>query len=300
VRKAIPTGLLYMAYGAFWFSAMSLFVKLAGQRLPSMQIVLVRAVITLLLSYALLRRARLPAFGKGPHGLLLLRGVFGFIALTFFYFSIINLPLAEATVIQYMNPLFVAVLAAVLLGERMGVREVAGVGVSLAGVLIIARPEFLFGEGGGLDPRYVTIALMGAVFSALAYVTVRQLRATHNALVVVFYFPLVAVPLSLPFAIPGWIWPTPAEWALLAAIGVTTQAGQVYITRGLQLEAAGRATAIGYLQIVFAAIWSMLVFRERPDIWSVLGAAMIIGSTLYVSLNAASASPPPARHSTRM
>jgi drug/metabolite transporter (DMT)-like permease len=74
------------------------------------------------------------------------------------------------------------------------------------------------------------------------------------------------------------------EWGVLFATGVSTQIAQVYMTRGLQLEPAGRATAVGYLQVVFAATWGVLLLNERPDIWSAVGAAVIIGGTLLVSL----------------
>ena len=272
-----------MAYGAFWFSVMSLLVKLAGQRLPSIEIVLVRAVVTLALSYALVRRAKLPIWGN-RRSLLVFRGLLGAAALTCFYFSIVHLPLAEATVIQYTNPVFVAIMAGVMLGEKLGRRELIGVAASMAGVLLIARPAFLFGSGAPLDPAHVAIAVAGALFSATAYVTVRKLRDIDHPLVVVFYFPIVTVPLVLPFAIRGWIWPTPVEWLILMAVGIATQIAQVYMTRGLQLEPAGRATAVGYLQIVFAALWGVLLLGERPDRWSVLGAAIIIGGTLLVSL----------------
>jgi drug/metabolite transporter (DMT)-like permease len=272
-----------MAYGAFWFSIMSLLVKVAGQRLPSMEIVLVRAVVTLALSWALVRRAKLPLWGN-RRDLLLFRGLLGCAALTCFYFSIVHLPLAEATVIQYTNPVFVAVLAGVLLGERFGPRELFGVAASMTGVLMIARPSFLFAGRPPVNPTHVAIAVAGALFSATAYVTVRMLRHIDHPLVVVFYFPLVTVPIVIPFAVVGWIWPTPLEWAILVGIGTATQIAQVYMTRGLQLEPAGRATAVGYLQIVFAALWGIILLGEHPDRWSVIGATIIIGGTLLVSL----------------
>ena len=272
-----------MAYSAFWFSAMSLLVKVAGERLPSMEIVLVRAVITLVLSWALVRRAGLHPWGNRK-GMLLLRGLLGAAALTCFYFSIVHLPLAEATVIQYTNPVFAALLAAVLIRERLGAREVMGVVASMVGVAMIARPSFVFADAPPVNTLHVVIAVCGALFSATAYVTVRMLRGADDALVIVFYFPVVTVPLVLPFAIAEWVTPTTVEWLVMLGIGITTQIAQVYMTRGLQLEPTGRATAVGYLQIVFAAVWGALLLGERPDGWSALGAMIIVGGTLLVSL----------------
>lgn len=277
---AISPGIRYMAHGAFWFSLMSLLVKLSGQRLPSMEIVLVRALITLVLSYALVRRARQSFRGRHLR-MLLLRGVLGAVALMCFYFSLVHLPLAEATLIQYMNPIFTAVLAGLFLGERLGWKHGACVAASLAGVLLIARPAALLGgDAPALNPTYVAIALGGAVLSAGAYVTVRRIGTTEHPLVIVFYFPLITVPLVVPFVLSTWVWPTAWEWIALLGVGVTTQIAQVYLTRGLQLEPAGRATAVGYLQIVFAAIWGAAFFGELPDAWSIAGAVVILASTL--------------------
>lgn len=277
----IPTsgaGLRYMAVGAFWFSVMSLLVKTAGERLPSQQIVLARAVVTLVLSWALVRRAGIPLWGTDRKKLVL-RGLLGCAALSFFYFSLVHLPIAEATVIQYMNPVFTAVLAGVLLGERMGRRETACVLLSLCGVVLVMHPAVLFGGDARLNPAYVAIAVAGALCSAGAYTTIRTLTREHP-LVIVFYLPLVTVPVTIPLVGASAKWPTPLEWLVLLGVGISTQIAQVYMTRGLQMERAGRATAVGYLQIVFAAVWGAAFFGEYPDAWTLLGALLIVGSTL--------------------
>jgi drug/metabolite transporter (DMT)-like permease len=275
-------GLRLMAVGAFWFSVMSLLVKLAGQRIPSQELVLVRALITLVLSYVALRRARLPVRGLHPR-LLVLRGALGCAGLTCFYYSLVHLPLGEATLIQYTNPVFAAVIAAVVLRERVGAREMACLAASLAGVVLVVRPAGLLGGGAALPLGSASIALLGALCSAAAYVTVRRMGTAEDSRRVVLYLPLVTVPVTLPFALPGWVWPTPAEWLLLGGVGVSTQIAQVYMTRGLQRESAARATAVGYLQIVFAAAWGFLAFGETPGVWAAAGAAVIVASTLALA-----------------
>lgn len=278
------SGARHMALGAFWFSIMAVLVKTAGQNLPSQQIVLVRGVITLVLSTALVMRAGISPWGaRERRGLLVLRGSFGFAALSFFYTSLVHLPLAEANLIQYTNPVFTAILAAWLLGERMGRREVLCVAASLAGVVLVVRPVSLLSGGPTVvSPHAATIALAGALCSALAYVTIRRIKG-ENPLVIVFYFPLVTVPATLPFALPQWVWPTPMEWLILAGIGIATQIAQVNMTRGLQMETAGRATAVAYLQVVFAAVWGVAFFGERPDAWIIAGATLVLASTVVLA-----------------
>ncbi|HEU4629473.1 MAG TPA: DMT family transporter [Gemmatimonadaceae bacterium] len=282
-RSSLPApGLRYMAYGAFWFSVMSLLVKIAGAHLPTVEVVLVRSVVTLVLSAAMLRHAGVAPWGR-RHGRLVLRGVLGFCALLCFYYALTHLPIADATVLQYMNPVFTALLAAGLLGERLALGEVAATAVSLAGVVLVARPSVLFGGAVALPLHAVAIALLGALCSASAYVTVRSMGRAEHPLVVVFYFPLVSVPLGLPLVLPVWVWPTAREWAVLAGVGIATQIAQVYLTKGLQLEPAGRATAVGYLQVVFAAVWGLLFFGERPGLWTVGGTLLVAAGTLALT-----------------
>ncbi len=270
-----------MALAAFFFSLMSLLVRVAGERLPSQQIVLARAFVSLVLSWMMLRRAGIEPWGNNRK-LLFLRGLFGFGALSCFYWSLTHLPLAEATVFQYSNPVFTAVLAALLIGERMHGLDVLALAGCVLGVVLVARPAFLFGELVEPVPVLpVTIALLGALLSAGAYVIVRHLGASENPLVVVLWFPLIATPLSIPPVVTRWVWPTAWEWLALLGVGVTTQIAQVLMTRGLQLEPAGRATAMSYLQIVFASAWGMLLLGEHPAPFTWTG-ALIIGACVVL------------------
>lgn len=285
-------GLRYMAVGAFAFSVMGLLVKVAGQRLPSQEVVLGRAIVSLAMSWYVLRRRRIRVRGNAPR-LLLLRGLFGFGALSCFFYSITRIPLADATVLHFSNPIFATILSAWLLGEPVGRRQAACLVASLVGVVLVAKPAFLFG-GEALDPLAVAIGLAGALLSATAYVLVRKLGESEDAMVIVFYFALVSVLGSIPLTAVNAVVPTAMELLVVLGVGIATQVGQVSITRGLLLEPAGRATSMGYLQIVFAAVWGVVFFGEIPDLAGVTGAALIVGSTLALALMRARHPGPPA------
>ena len=273
------SGVVHMVHAALWFAVMSTLVKLASERLPTMQIVFARGFVTLGLAAASLVHARKSPFG-GRSGLLFLRGLIGSCALICFYAAVVHLPLAEATVVHQTAPLWTALLAAWLLHERLRPRIVVALLGAFAGVLMIARPSWLFGGGPAapLPWEFAFVALLGAMLSAIAYVTVRRLGRTEDPLVVVFWFPLVTVPMTAPFALPQWTWPTWQEWLLLLGIGASTQIAQVELTRGLAKEAAGRATAVGYLQVAFATLFGAVVFGALPDAWSWAGMATIVVS----------------------
>jgi drug/metabolite transporter (DMT)-like permease len=262
---------------AFLFSLMSAQVKLAGQTLPVEMLILARTAVTLVMSYATLRAMKLDPWGQNKK-LLVLRALFGVGGLECFFFALTRLPLAEATVIHYLNPIFTAVLAALVLRERVGKILALALALSFAGTLLVTRPSFLAG-GASLDAIGSAAALGGAVFSACAYVTVRRLTETESPHVIVFYFPLVGLPITAPLALRGWVWPTAGGWLLLLGIGVVTQLAQVLLTKGLALVPAGRATATTYAQILFASLWGILFFSEPPSIYTLAGAALIAVAT---------------------
>lgn len=272
----ITTGLRHMLVGAFWFSVMSVLVKLAGRRLPSMEIVFFRGLLTLGLSYAMVKRARIePVLGVNRR-LLLQRGILGAAALACFLFSLTHLPLAESTLIQYMNPVFAILVAHWWFGERVGRGEWIALVASLTGVWLITRPAFLFGgAASGIDPWHALIAIGGAAFSGSAYATIRQMPKERPE-VVVLYLPLMSVPMSLPFIATNWHMPTRAEWLLLIGIGLATQLAQTSMTRGLQIEKTARATMVGYVQIIFAGAWGALFFGESITLWTVAGATIVL------------------------
>ncbi|MBA3818325.1 MAG: DMT family transporter [Deltaproteobacteria bacterium] len=286
----IPRGLVYMAAAALGFSAMSVLVKVASARLPTGEIVLARALVTLVVSYVMVRRLALSPWGTQRRRLVL-RGLLGSAGLAGYYLALAWLPLAEATTIQQIVPLLTALLAWRLLGERVGWPTAVALACGITGVLVIVHPS-----GVGLEPKGVAVALAAAVCSAVAYVTVRQLSRHEHPLVIVFYFPLVATPLAIPWAAASWVTPDAVDLLLLLAIGLTTQVAQVFLTMALAAERVSRATSVGYLQIVFAMGWQLAVFGDVPPLATVAGAALIIGGTLVVSRFGADGSPrlPPA------
>jgi drug/metabolite transporter (DMT)-like permease len=207
----------------------------------------------------------------------------GFAGLQTYFWAVTKLPLVDVTVIFYTHPAFTALVAAMVLKESMQRQEVIGLFVSLVGVVLVAQPTFLFGDGTqGLNPWAVVAALASAAISALAYTLVRKLRETDHHLTVIFYYPLVATPLSVPIMIPNATWPTAVEWLILAGLGIVTQIAHVFMTKGLHAERAGKAMSMSYVQILFALIWGLVFFGEIPSLWGLAGATLVVGGTLLV------------------
>jgi len=275
--------MLGMVASALSFSLMGVCVKQVGGRIPVAEVVFARAIVSVALSWWLLHRAGIPAWGK-RRWLLIWRGAIGTAALVCVYAALAALPLAAATVLQYLYPPFTALLAWLMLGEPIGKRVLAAMALGWLGVLLVAQPAGLLQGGATLALVPVLIAIAGALFTAFAYVSVRSLGTSEHPLVIVFYFPLVALPLSLPLVALNPVLPTPAELLWLIGVGVFTQLGQVYLTRSLTALPAARATAISYVQVLFAGGWGWLLFGESIDSWTIAGAGLVLAATL-VSLS---------------
>jgi drug/metabolite transporter (DMT)-like permease len=266
---------------------MGVCVKQVGGRIPAAEVVLARGLVSVVLSWLLVRRAGINPWGQ-RRGLLIGRGAIGTVALLCVYIALAELPLASATVLQYLYPTFTALLAWLMLGERIGRRVLLAVLVGWSGVLLVAQPAQLLEGSGSLAGPAVLIAVAGAFCTALAYVSVRSLARSEHPLVIVFYFPLVAVPLSLQLVLLNPVWPTPVELLWLLGVGVFTQLGQVFLTSSLVALPAARATAISYVQVAFAGLWGWLLFGETVDGWTIGGAVLVLTATL-ISLSPGSA-----------
>ena len=274
-------GVGFMLAAAVGFSVMSLLVKVASATFPTMELVFVRSSIMAAITYAAIRHAGHSARGVDRRSLLL-RGAFGATALSLFYFGIGRLPLGDAVTIQYTTPVWTALAAALLLGERMRPVVVAGAALSLGGVALVAKPSALFGAGPALDGWGVAAVGAGAVLSGLAYTFVRKLRQTDRPMVIIFTLSWIGMAGSLPFAAGGWVWPRGWDWPLLLGIGLATHLGQVGLTKGMQRLEAGTASAVGYVQVVLAFVWGWLFLGDGADALSLTGAAVIVSGVLLV------------------
>jgi drug/metabolite transporter (DMT)-like permease len=277
----LSIGMRYMVISALGFSFMALCVKLSfNAGIPVLQIVAARALVSLVLSYLDVHRKGISIVGTHQK-LLFMRGVVGAFALMCVYYAVATLPLAEAMVLQYMHPMFTALLALIFLKERIHSGIVWCVSLSLVGLLCVAKPlGFLGAEQAALPALSVGLALLGAFGSAVAYVLVRKLSNLEDSSVIIFYFPLIALPVSLLGLGGDLVMPTGLTWLWLLLVGVFTQVGQVGLTKGMQTETAARATAFSYLQVLFSVLLGWFVFSEMPDVFVLLGALLILVGAL--------------------
>ncbi len=275
-----------MILSALGFSIMGACVKLvSAQGIPVLEIVAARSLVSVVLSYLDVKRKGISLLGN-RRGLLLARGIVGAFALICVYYALVHIPFAEATMLQYLHPMFTALLAIFFLSEKLHRSTVLCIILSFIGLIIIVRPDFLFGQlSSSYSSLAIAAAVAGAFGSAVAYVLVRKLNQTEDPSVIIIYFPIIAFPLSIFLLGDNFVMPQGWTWLLLLFVGIATQVGQIGLTKAMQTETASSATSFSYLQVVFAALLGYMIFDEVLSIWALIGGSLIIiGAFLNIAL----------------
>lgn len=188
------------------------------------------------------------------------------------------MPLASAVTLQYLSPVFTVLFAGLFFGEQIQLRHWFSSFLGFIGVYVIQ----------GFDSRVslfgAAIGLLGAVAAALAYNSVRSLRETDHEWVVIFYFPLVGSLVTLPFALHSWVWPAGSDWPKLLVVGVMTQLGQLYLTKGYQADSVSKVASINYLAVLYAVLFGALFFSEGLPASTGLGILLILISVALSTL----------------
>ncbi|KLV02774.1 EamA/RhaT family transporter [Photobacterium aphoticum] len=269
-----------MILSAFGFAVMSACVKyVSNYGIPVFEIVAARALVSLIISYADVKRKGISVWGNNKP-LLFLRGAVGTMSLMCVYYAVTTLPLAEATILQYVHPVFTALLGVLFLKETVQKSTLICIAFCLAGLFVMVQPNMHSSINNELPLFSVMIALCGAFGSSIAYVIVRKLSQTEDSSVIIFYFPLVALPVSSLLIWDNFVWPSLFLTLMLIMVGIFTQIGQYGLTKAMQTQAAGKASAYSYVQIVFSALLGVWVFNEIPSIWTYMGGSLIITGAL--------------------
>ncbi|NIY86220.1 DMT family transporter [Vibrio campbellii] len=280
LNSIIPIGVRFMVLSAFGFSLMSATVKhVSLHGIPVFEIVAARALVSLVISYLDVKRKGISVWGNNKP-LLFARGAVGTMALMCVYYSVTTLPLAEATIFQYIHPVFTALLAVFFLKERIQSSTFICIALCLLGVYVMVRPETGPDAEHALPMFSVMIAILGAFGSSIAYVIVRKLSQTEDSSVIIFYFPLVALPASILLIGDQFVMPDLYLTMMLVLVGVFTQIGQLGLTKAMQTQEAGKASAYSYVQIIFSVVLGIAFFGELPSAWTYLGGALIVTGAL--------------------
>jgi drug/metabolite transporter (DMT)-like permease len=266
-----PPAVAALVSAALVFAAMALATKLATARLPGPQVAFVRFLIGLAACAAASTRVRLRARNKLG---LVMRGAYGGAAVLCYFLGIAHLPVGIATLLNYTAPVFTAIYAAAFLGETikrptLGALALTTVGVAM--VILGTAPA-----GALVLGRWQLVGVLSAVLSGAAVATIREVRKTDGSWEIFAAFCLAGAAISAVPAVHGWVPPRPFEWAILAAVGLTSVVGQLLMTHALRYVRAAVGGIIAQLTPVTSLALGWVIFDERIAGVALAGAALTL------------------------
>ncbi|WP_234795048.1 DMT family transporter [Hymenobacter arizonensis] len=282
--NAISPGIRLMLLSTLLFAGMNACVKHL-QHLPALEIIFFRSVFSIVASYVALRRLGVAPFGNN-YRLLISRGSTGALALVCYFLALQNLPLATAVTAQYLAPIFTAVMGIWLVREPVRHLQWVFFALSFGGVVLVQQGGPVgpaAGAQGAAGLAFLGIGVFGALLSGLSYNAIRRLRGREHPLVIVFYFPLISLPLAALGCLFSWQLPQGTDWLWLLACGAFTQGAQVAMTRAYQLERLSRVAPLNYLGMFYALGLGYVFFAESFGPVAYAGMTLVL---LGVGLNA--------------
>ncbi len=275
-QNAPGRGILWMLATAFCFVSMDALAKYLSQSYPVPQVVWARYVFHLLI-LALVLGPRLPRVARtGRLGLQFLRSLFLLGATGLFFAALSFIPLADATAIMFVAPILVTAMSVPLLGEHVGPQRWASVVVGFLGALVIIRPG-----SDAMEPAAL-LALGAASCYGFYQIATRRLSATDAPLTTLMYSAAVGVLVSSAAVPFFWVTPSPADWLTMMGLGLFGALGHFALIKAFQAATAVTVTPFGYVNLLWAVLFGFVFFGELPDAWTMLGAAIIAASGLYI------------------
>jgi drug/metabolite transporter (DMT)-like permease len=265
----VATGLCFIAVTAV--------VKHAAQDMPAAQAAFLRyltGLVFLLPVAGTLLATRMPARDVA---LFVGRGFAHAMAVILWFYAMTQISIAEVTAMNYLNPVYVTLGAALFLGERLAARRLIAVGVALLGMLVILRPGFRVVETGHLA------MLATALLFAVSYLMTKPLAGRHSATMVVAMLSVMVTIGLAPFAAAVWVPPSLGEVGWMFVVAAFATGGHYAMTRAFAAAPVSVTQPVTFLQMVWAVLLGWALFDEPPDGFVILGAGMILSSVCFIA-----------------
>lgn len=268
--------IIFMIIAVAMLVAMSVFIKLIGPEYSAFQLVFLRNLVaTFVLVPLVMKDGVLAGLRTRKPGLHLIRSGAGVAGVCCFFYAVQRLSIAEVTVISQAVPLFVTALAVLFLGEKVGLRRWSAVATGFFGVVLAIGPV------GQLNVTAL-IAVAGTGLWAIALLSVRRLGATDSPAIITFYYMVLGI-IVLGFVQP-WVWLTPSGemWLFIIAAGILSVLAQLLMAQALKIGEASLVMPFNYTAIVWGIAVDLAIWSVYPPFWTIVGAAVITGTGLYI------------------
>lgn len=274
-------GALWMLASAVGFTVMTTLIKFLGDDYPAALQTFYRQLAGVLVLLPLIARDWRGAFRTTRPGIVIFRSSAGVLALIMSFYAYQKLPLADANALSFTRTLWLVPLAGFVLREPIGPRRISAALVGFVGVLIMLQPG-----AGGVEAwlGWPQLCALGAAFLfALTITGMKVMTRDHTPFVLLVYAAVLGLVFAIPPALFVWRWPTWPDLGLLAAMGVIGTLTQGAYIKGMEAGEAAVMAPVDYTRLVFAVIVGFLLFQEVPRTATVVGAVIVVGSTLFIS-----------------
>jgi len=272
-------GAAWMLGSAVCFTAMTTLIKYLGADYPATLQTFYRQAAGLVILAPLIARDWRRAFNTTRPGILLFRSAAGVVGTILSFYAYQKMPLADANALSFTRALWLTPLAFFMLGETLGPARIGASVVGFLGVLVMLAPSAHEVLGW---PQ--AAALTSAFLFALTVTGMKVMTRDHSPFTILVYAAVLGVVFSLPPALFVWRWPHPVDLVLLSIMGVLGVGTQACYIKGMQIGDAAAMAPIDYTRLVFAVGLGFLLFHEVPRTRTVVGAAIVVGATLYITL----------------
>lgn len=273
--SAALRGALWMGGAVFSFSAMAVAVRELLRHMGPFEVLLLRSLVMLLIVLAMVPGAGIAALRTKRRALHLWRNLLHFGGQYAWVYAIGALPLAMVFAIEFTMPVWTAILAAAVLGERLNRGRAVMLVLGLAGVAIVLRPGFAF-----IDPA-AFVMLLGALCYAATMICTKRLSATDGPLQVLFWMSVVQTPLALAASLPQWVAPRAVDLPWIVGLGVGSFTAHYCMTRAMKLADATVVVPIDFIRLPLIAVVGAIFYGEPLDPMILAGAAVIFAGTYY-------------------
>ncbi len=279
LRRLPPNvqGALWLVSGGFIFTTNGMMIRLLSAEVESVQTAFFRAFFSVLMLLPLMLSGRVKPWHSQRKVGHFWRTVMGTVSMVLGFYAVSMLPLADATALAFSQPLFSVVVAALIIGEKVRWRRWGATLVGFVGVLVMVRPG-----AGSLQPGAI-VALTNAMTVALSILLVKRLSDSEAPLMILTQFAIFSTLLLVVPAIWVWRWPSPWGWALAVGVSASATVGQYFWVQAFKSGEMSAVAPFEYLRLPFAVFVGWLVWGEMPVIWTYVGAAIVIGSALYIA-----------------
>ncbi len=257
-----------MLIATFTFALMNVLVKLLPH-IPAVEIILFRSIVSFVVSFVILRSQKVSIWGNNKITLIL-RGASGAVALILYFKLLQSVPLATASTLAYMAPIFTTLIGIFLVKEKVRPIQWLFFAISFSGILVIQ----------GFDTRisigHLFLGISATFGMGLAYNFIRKMKQTEHPLVIIFYFPLVTIPIVGVMSAFTWVQPVGWDWLTLIGVGVLTQIAQFYMTKAFQSEELSKVSIINYTGIIYALLFGFVFFKETFNLMTYVGMGLAL------------------------